>query len=86
MTPERRRRRARIAAHASWANTADRAARTAAGTKAFLDRFERQVDPEGVLPEEVRTAMAAHARKAYMLQLAERSAAARRRKAQSSIP
>jgi hypothetical protein len=74
MTPERRRRRARIAAHASWANTADRAARTAAATKAF--RFERQVDPDGLLPEDVRAAMAQHARTAYMLQLAERSAAA----------
>jgi hypothetical protein len=28
--------------------------RTAAGTKAFLDRFDRQVDPEGVLPAEAR--------------------------------
>jgi hypothetical protein len=86
MTPQQRRRRARIAAHASWANTADRAARTAAGTKAFLDRFEHQVDPEDALPEEVRAAMAKHARTAYMLQLAERSAAARRRRGQSSIP
>ena len=86
MTPQHCRRRARIAAHASWANTADRAARTAAGTKAFLDRFERQIDPEGVLPAQVRAAMAKHARTAYMLQLAERSAAARRRKAQPSIP
>jgi hypothetical protein len=84
MTPEQRRRRARIAAHASWANTADRTARTSSGTKAFLDRFEHQVDPDGVLPEETRAAMAKHARTAYMLQLAERSAAARRRKAQSS--
>jgi hypothetical protein len=86
MTPERRRRRARIAAHASWANTSDRTARTSAGTKAFLDRFERQVDPEGVLPDEIRAAMAKHARTAYMLQLAEKSAAARRRRAQSPIP
>lgn len=86
MTPEQRRRRARIAAHASWAKTSDRTARTSSGTKAFLDRFQRQVDPEGALPEETRAAMAAHARKAYMLQLAERSAAARRRKAQSSTP
>jgi hypothetical protein len=85
MTPEQRRRRARIAAHASWANTADRTARTAAGTKAFLDRFEQQVDPEGVLPAGVRAVMARHARTAYMLQLAERSATARRRKGQSSI-
>lgn len=86
LTPEQRRRRARIAAHASWAKTSDRAARTTAGTKAFLDRFERQVDPDGVLPEEIRAAMAKHARTAYMLQLAERSAAARSRRAQSKIP
>lgn len=86
LTPQQRRRRARIAAHASWANTADRTARTAAGTKAFLDRFERQVDPEGVLPEETRAAMAKHARTAYMLQLAERSAVARRRRGQQATP
>ena len=86
MTPEQRRRRARIAAHASWANTADRTARTAAGTKAFLDRFEHQVDPDGVLSDEVRAAMAEHARIAYMLQLAEKSAAARRRRARSPDP
>lgn len=86
MTPEQRRRRARIAAHASWANTADRTARTSSGTKAFLDRFEHQVDPEGALPEEVRAAMAQHARLAYMLQLAEKSAAARRRRTQSQHP
>jgi hypothetical protein len=86
MTPQPRRRRARIAAHASWANTADRAARTSAGTKAFLDRFERQVDPEHKLPDEVRAAMAKHARTAYMLQLAEKSAAARRRRAGTDHP
>jgi hypothetical protein len=86
MTPEQRRRRARIAAHASWANTADRTSRTSSGTKAFLDRFERQVDPERVLPDEDRAIMAKHARTAYMLQLAERSAAARRRRAQAQHP
>lgn len=85
MTPEQRRRRARIAAHASWANTADRAARTSSGTKAFLDRFDRQVDPDGLLPPQTREAMARHARTAYMLQLAEKSAAARRRRARSRI-
>lgn len=86
MTSQQRRRRARIAAHTSWANTSDRTARTSSGTKAFLARFERQVDPDGVLPDEVRTAMAKHARTAYMLQLAERSAAARRRRARSQDP
>jgi hypothetical protein len=35
-----------------------RLARTSSGTKAFLDPFERQVDPDGVLPGETRAAMA----------------------------
>lgn len=56
MTPEQRRGRARVAVHASWANTADRAARTT-GTKTFLDRSARQVDPDGALPEDIRAAM-----------------------------
>jgi hypothetical protein len=79
LTPQQRSRRARIAAHASWAATTDRAARTAAGTAAFLARFDQQVDPDGVLSDALRADMACHARIAYMLQLAERSAEARRR-------
>jgi hypothetical protein len=79
MTPEQRSRRARVAAHTSWAHTVDRTARTAAGTRAFLARFEEQVDPEGILPADARCERARHARTAYMLKLAERSAAARRR-------
>ncbi|MEU8820617.1 hypothetical protein [Actinoplanes sp. NPDC048796] len=63
----------------SWANTADRQGRTAAATSSFLARFERQVDPQGVLDPEVRAVMAGHARRAYMLQLAEKSAKARAR-------
>jgi len=64
---------------ASWAATTDRTARTSAGTAAFFDRFERQVDPEGLLSPEQRAEQARHARIAHMLQLAERSAQARRR-------
>jgi hypothetical protein len=79
LSPRQRTRRARIAAHASWANTADRQGRTAPATASFLARFEKQVDPLGVLEPEVRAKMAEHARRAYMLQLAERSAKARRR-------
>jgi hypothetical protein len=79
LTLEQRRRRARIAAHASWANTTDRAARPRTGTSAFLRRFEKQVDPDGTLPEEERAQREHHARMAYMLTLSERSAAARRR-------
>jgi hypothetical protein len=81
LNAQQRTRRARIAAHASWANTADRQGRTAPATTAFLARFERQVDPLGVLEPEIRATMAEHARRAYMLQLAEKSAKARRRAA-----
>lgn len=76
---KQRSRRARIAAHASWANTEDRQGRTAPATASFLARFEKQVDPLGVLDTEIRATMAQHARRAYMLQLAERSAKARAR-------
>jgi len=77
LNANQRTRRARIAAHASWAHTADRHARTAAATASFLARFEKQVDPLGVLPPEIRATMAQHARRAYMLTLAERSAKVR---------
>jgi hypothetical protein len=59
LTPAQRSLRARIAAHASWANTSDRSARTAAARRAALDRFERQVDPNGALPAEERALRAA---------------------------
>lgn len=85
LTPRQRTRRARIAAHVSWSNTADRKGRTEPATKSFLARFERQVDPLGVLSVEVRQKMALHARRAYMMQLAERSAKTRKRAAQARL-
>ena len=48
-TPQERSLLGQIAAHESWAHTDDRAARTAPARKAALDRFEREVDPEGTL-------------------------------------
>lgn len=79
LTPELRRLRAEIAAHDSWANTSDRRARTANGRKAMLDKFEQQVDPDGVLTPAERALRAEHARKAYFKRLALKSAQARRR-------
>lgn len=81
MTPAQRTLRARVAAHSMWSNTANRAARTAAARTAAGDRFARQVDPEGVLPPEVRAQRAESARKAYFCGLAARSAKARAAKA-----
>lgn len=78
MTPAQRSLRSRIAAHTSWANTGDRTARTSNARKASMDRFEKQVDPEGVLPPEERRQRAASAASAHFSRMAMASAAARR--------
>src|SRR3954467_10340502 len=69
--------RARMAAHHLHANVADPAAHTAPARAAFLSRFEREVDPEGVLEPRERARRAEHARKAYFTRLALASAHAR---------
>jgi hypothetical protein len=51
---------------------------TAKARATFLERFEREVDPDGTLPEGERLRRAEHARKAYFSQLARKSALARR--------
>jgi hypothetical protein len=73
--------RARLAAHTSWARTVDRTARTSAARRAFMDRFELEVDPDGVLLPAERARRADSARKAYFTKLAYRSARARRNRA-----
>jgi hypothetical protein len=80
LTPAERTLRAQIAAHESWAHTIDRSARTANARKAMLDKFERQVDPEGKLSPAERAQRAEHARKAHFKRLALKSARARRRR------
>ncbi|MBN9743609.1 hypothetical protein DMP23_21440 [Amycolatopsis sp. A1MSW2902] len=71
--------RARAAAHVSWSRTTDRAARTAPARKAALDRFERMVDPEGVMDDATRQKQALAAKRAYFQRLAYRSSRARGR-------
>jgi len=67
LTAKQRTLRARVAAHQLHASGQGN---TAPGTKAFLDRFEREVDPGGVLDPGERAKRAEHARKAYFLALA----------------
>lgn len=62
---------ATIAAHSSWANTKDRAARTAPARAALDRKFLKQAGGDPV--------RAAHLRKSYFTRLALRSAQARRR-------
>lgn len=56
----------------------DGKAHTANARAGFLARFERQVDPDGLLSPEERLRRALKLRKAHMLTLARKSAASRR--------
>ena len=73
---------ARMAAHALHARVQDPTAHTAPARKVFLSRFEREVDPEGVLEPQERARRAEHARKAYFLRLATESSKSRAKKRQ----
>jgi hypothetical protein len=80
INPTERRLLGRIGALTSWANTVDRTARTEPGRRAMLERFEREVDPDGTLPPAERAKRAEFARRAYFQRLALKSAQARRRR------
>jgi hypothetical protein len=64
--------RGRIGGHISWANTTDRAARTAPGRAAMDAKFLAEADGDPVRAE--------HLRKAHYLRMALKSAEARRAK------
>jgi hypothetical protein len=76
--PEVRSMAARIAANSRWAREFHRAEATAAARRGFRRRFEREVDPEGVLPPEERARRVENAISAYYTRMALRSAQARR--------
>jgi len=78
MTPAERSQRARLGAYSLHAKR-DARETTSAARAAFLERFEREVDPDGTLPLDERTRRARAARKAYFTRLALASARARRR-------
>lgn len=72
---------ARIAIAERWGREPDRVQATSAARSAFLDRFEREADPDGVLSPGERQRRAASLRSAHMQRLALRSAQARRARA-----
>ncbi len=84
LTPEQRSLRARLAAHSLHAQVVDPAAHTLPARTAFDGRFERQVDPDGLLTPAERARRAEHARRAYFLGLAIKSAEVRRRRKQAA--
>jgi hypothetical protein len=71
--------RARLAAYALHAQRDPRET-TANGRAAFLARFDREVDPRGLLEPDERRRRAEQARRAYFTRLALASAKARRTK------
>lgn len=78
MTPAERSLRARLAAHSLHAQR-DARETTSAARATFLARFERQVDPDGLLPPEERARRAESAKRAHFTKMAMASARSRRR-------
>ena len=77
MTPAERTLRGRIGAYSLHAQGGTN---TGPARLAFLARFEREVDPGGVLPESERQKRAECARRAYFARLGLKSAKKRQRK------
>ena len=63
LTPAQRAQRASIAAHESWARTENRSARTAPARNALFEKFERRIDPDGILPPAERAKPAENVRR-----------------------
>jgi hypothetical protein len=77
-----------MAAHLLHAQISDPTEHTAPARAAFLSRFEREVDPDGILDPQERARRAEHAKKAYFIKLAlaSRKARAAKRQANASSP
>ena len=69
LTAQQRSSRARIAARARWAQQDGRDG-TAVAREAFLARFERQVDPEGLLDPVERARRAESAKREHFQRMA----------------
>lgn len=83
LTPEQRRLRGQIAAHARWSQE-DPTANAIRGQAGLLAKFEREVDPDGVLPPAERARRAESARRAHMTRLALASSKARAAKVKAA--
>lgn len=83
LTPSERKLRGVIAVNESWANTADRAARTQPARDALLAKFAAEIDPTGILDPAERQRRAQHAFKAHMARLSFLASKAKRAKAEA---
>jgi len=69
VTPQERKLRAQIAAHTRWARCEDRRAVGDAARHRLYDRYERQVDPDGLLDPRERAMRADHVMRAAMARM-----------------
>lgn len=76
LSPSQRSQRARIASLARWSKESP-AANAARGQAGLLAKFEREVDPDGVLPAAERRRRAECARKLHMARLSLKASKAR---------
>lgn len=85
MTDAQRRQRALLANDTRWSRVPypERAAQTAKAREALWAKYKAQVDPDGVLPEAEREALARQARRADMARMSLKSSRNRSRKAAS---
>jgi hypothetical protein len=79
--PFRTRIQAAAAAHDSWWRTIDRSARTKPARDALLAKFEREVDPAGLMSPADRRKAAEDKRRTHLVCASQMGVAARRAKA-----
>ena len=84
LTPEERQMRARIAAHTRWAQDPDRTAATSKGRAGLRAKFEREADPDGILPPDELERRVNHLMKAHMLRMSFKAKQARRKRAEAA--
>lgn len=82
--PARRRQIASLAADVSWARTPIRSERMAPANRAREARWERIVDPDGVMDPAERAKRAESARRAHYKRMSMKGVEARRRKRRES--
>lgn len=78
-TPSERSLAGKIGAYEKWSRTADRTAATAPARRALWQKFETEVDPDGILAAEERARRTELAWKAHFARLSLKSAKARRK-------
>jgi hypothetical protein len=82
VTPDERARAGRLGAYISWANTPDRAKRTAPARRGLDAKFDRMViENHGVLPPDDHAKCAEMYRNAHYAAMTAKSVAARKRRA-----